>query len=393
MTLFKRQVSSKIIDYSQYFPVVSVTGPRQSGKTTLIKSLFPDFDYYNLETPSVLARIQADPLEILKHGMTRGIVLDEVQRFPALLSYIQGVVDEQKVMGKVVISGSQNLLLSAKIGQSLAGRVGSVHLYPLSIDELRINHILQNEVAGNIFQGFYPAIFDRLIPAEIYYSQYIETYLERDVKQLRDVGNIFLFHKFLGLVAGRVGQVLNQASIAVDVGVSAPTIESWLSILEASFVIFRLQPYFTNIGKRLIKSPKVYFYDTGLLCFLLGIKEEKTLSQHYLFGNIFENLVMADLFKELNNTSSHFELYYVRDSNGNEVDALLVKSLDQIAIEIKASSTFRSDFVKGLKYWRENSKELRHEVVIFSGKTAIKAGGTLLVNWQDFKKLLEHVTK
>ena len=295
---FDRALGKIIKSRLGYFPVMAITGPRQAGKTTTIKHLFPKYEYYNLENLSVLAALKNDPLSVLE-GYKNGLVIDEIQRFPEMLSYIQAHVDNSRKMGKIIVSGSQNLLISEKIAQTLAGRVAYCYMYSMSLSELDKNKLIKKDVYEQMRFGGYPAIYDRKIPPEIYYEQYLATYIERDVRTLRNVGDLSQFRKLLILLAGRVGQLVNYNSLSNDLGVSGKTVEDWLSVLEASYIIFRLQPYFRNIGKRLIKSPKIYFYDTGVLCHLLGITETKALKSHYSVGSIFENLIILEVEKTL----------------------------------------------------------------------------------------------
>jgi predicted AAA+ superfamily ATPase len=297
--MIKREIENQIKILSKVFPVIAITGAIQTGKTTFLKYFFKKYKYYNLETPSTLTSVEADPKAFI-HQQNH-IIIDEIQRFPALISYIQEVADERKEMADFIVSGSENLIISEKISQTLAGRVGYVKMYPFSFSELMSIDKLDINSDKQIFNGFMPALYDRNIPPVVYYDQYIMTYLERDLRQLSSVHNLNLFRKFLALLAGRIGQLSNFTSLANDVGVDVKTIERWISILEASYLIFQLQPYYENYGKRFIKSSKIYFSDTGLACRLLGINSVKELKNHYLVGNLFENMIVINLLKELNN--------------------------------------------------------------------------------------------
>jgi predicted AAA+ superfamily ATPase len=321
--MIKRDIQQKIEVLSKAFPVIAITGARQTGKTTFLKYFFTGYKYYNLETPSTLAEIEADPKAFV-HQQSH-IIIDEIQRFPALFSYIQEVVDERKEMADFIISGSENLVISEKISQSLAGRVGYVKMFPFSFSELRSAEKLDDDFKKQILNGFMPALYDREIPSTVYYDQYIATYLERDLRQLSAVHDLNLFRKFLALLAGRIGQLSNYVSLSNDVGVDVKTIERWISLLEASYLIFQLHPYYENYGKRFIKSPKIYFTDTGLACRLLGIDTVEKLESHYLIGNLFENMIVVDLLKEITNTYDSGQLYFFRDSNQNEVDVIIDK--------------------------------------------------------------------
>lgn len=390
--MIKRSIAPQIQRLKKVFPVVVVTGPRQSGKTTLIKKLFPDYLYFNLENPETLGIVENDPAGFI-NAHTKKVIIDEVQRAPQLLSYIQAAVDERGDMGNFILSGSENLLLSEKVNQSLAGRAAYVNLLPLSIDELQGKNNKKDAVAL-IFTGFYPAIYDRGISPVDYYDQYIATYVERDLKQISNIANLSLFRKFLALLAGRIGQLVNVSSLANDVGVAVNTIESWISILEASYLVFRLQPYYENYGKRYIKSAKIYFTDTGLACRLLGLTTPSQVSKHYLVGGLFENLVIVELKKHVLNHSKSAKLYFYRDSNGNEVDLLIDGGLVQIPVEIKSGATFSSDYLKGLEYWRKlkssrpNTKKALAGFVIYTGDQAHKTQNYELVSWKNLESLL-----
>ncbi len=386
--IYQRDILSQIKQGSKYFPVIAVIGSRQSGKTTLIKNHFPEFAYYNLENPSTLQLAMADPIAMLNNS-TKGIFIDEIQRYPEMLSYIQAFVDEHKKMGKVIVSGSQNLLISDKISQTLSGRAAYYSVYPLSLSEMDTNGLTVKTFPSQAWYGFYPAIYDRKIPPPQYYEQYIATYIERDVREIKNIGNLALFRKFMGLIAGRVGQLLNNASLANDVGVSAHTIEEWLSVMEASYVIYRLQPYFHNLGKRLIKTPKIYFYDTGVLCHLLGLDSADEVSHHYGVGSIFENLVISNIMKEISNRQTKIDMYFYRDSNGNEIDLILKKGEITLPIEIKSGETYASHFSKYIDYWRELKPESKRGAIIYNGKPQIQLTDYDLLNWRSMDSVMK----
>jgi len=280
--MIPRQVSEKL-KRSQY-PVILVTGPRQSGKTTLVKHIFPKYLYQNLEIPETRIFAREDPKAFLDQA--EKMVLDEVQNVPNMLSYIQGIVDGNKDR-HFVLTGSQNLLISEKISQSLAGRAAITQLHPFSLEELRAVKLLEQDLITQIYKGFYPRIYDEKLAVDRWYDNYIQTYLERDVRKIKNIGDLSRFQKFMGLIAGRTGQVLNLSSLANDVGASVPTIKSWISILEASYIVFKLPPFYNNFNKRLIKAPKIHFYDSGLVCALLNINSPKHLRNHPLIGSIF----------------------------------------------------------------------------------------------------------
>jgi len=300
--MIPREIINLIETFLLGFPVVGLIGPRQSGKTTLMRSMFPEYKYYNLESPDVRSFIESDPAGFIKSQ--HNVMIDEVQRMPELLSYIQVAVDERQKMGDFIISGSENLLLSEKIGQSLAGRAAYATLLPLSIRELAASGEEVGDLYGQILRGFYPALYSRNVTPYTYYDQYAATYVERDLKNISNIRNLSLFRKFLALLAGRIGQVVNYQSLSNDVGVSPKIIENWISVLEACYLVIRLRPYHGNFGKRYIKSPKIYFTDTGLACYLLGIRDKETLSKHYLIGGLFENLCIMEIHKGILNSGA-----------------------------------------------------------------------------------------
>ena len=390
---YNRSVAQIIQKLIKGFPVVSVTGPRQSGKTTFLKHNYPDYEYYNLEDPAVLNRIKSDPKEVLGNENNK-IIFDEVQRMPELLSYIQAHVDQTGELGNILISGSQNLLVSQKISQSLAGRAAYQTIYPLETKELKKNGLICDDKYTQMFFGGYPGVYKRKVNPNLYFRQYIATYVERDVRNIKNITNLAQFQKFMRLLAGRTGQILNVTSLANDIGISPNTAEDWISILEASYIVFRLQPYYTNTTKRLIKSPKIFFCDTGLLCALLDIDSAKELQTYHAIGHIFENFVIADILKMINNMQIAIELYFFRDKNGNEVDLILDNGLNQIPIEIKLSSTFNSNFLKGLDYWIKNfGNENTKSAVLYGGCEEFKIKQTQIVSWKNSLDLFLNIFK
>ncbi len=355
--MIKRIAQKKLLQLAEKFPVVTVTGPRQSGKSTLVKMTFQNYDYVSLENPDVLEIVMNDPLGFLNQ-YTSGIIIDEVQKFPHLLSYIQGIVDEKNTSGMYILTGSNQFEFMKSISQSLAGRTGLINLLPLSYNELfgdslePINKILLN--------GFYPRIYDKDIPPQDFYRAYIETYIERDVKLIINIKNSNLFRKFLMLCAGQIGQILNKESLANSIGVSSHTIEEWLTVLEAGYVVYRLPAYFKNLKKRIVKSPKLYFYDVGVVSYLLNIQEERQFFFHHLKGNIFENMIINEFLKNLYNAGLRSNLYYFRDSNGNEIDLIIDTAFGPVPLEIKSSETYNERFIKGLKYFSGLSQNYKN---------------------------------
>lgn len=342
-----RSIVDHLRELEQYFPVLNITGPRQAGKTTLLKHLYPDYQYLSLEDPDLRQRAQEDPRGFLRKYQQR-VIFDEAQRVPALFSYLQALVDEDRQPGRFILSGSQNFLLSQEINQSLAGRVGVVRLFPLDFAELRAEDRLPTDYETAIFQGFYPAQYDTGIPPRLFYPSYVATYLERDISGLVNAANLSLFQRFLQVCATFAGQLLNHAAMAKIVGVSVPTIQRWISVLEQSYLIFRLSPYHRNFGKRMIKSPKLYFYDTGLLCYLLGMQGKQDVQNYYQLGALFENLVVAERTKQAAHAGAPARLFFYRDSNQVEVDLLEEKGNHITLTEIKAARTVFSKQLKGL---------------------------------------------
>lgn len=379
---------------AEQFRVVALTGPRQAGKTTLLRSFFTDYEYFNLENLTTYDFVKANPMTFVRDNSR--VLVDEVQRVPELLSAIQVAVDERNLTADFVISGSQNLLLSEKIGQSLAGRAAYQVLLPLSIGELKAANLLKTNYSEQIFYGFYPALYDNpAVNPQDYYDNYIATYVERDLRNLKSVQDLSLFRKFMALVAGRIGQLMNYDSLASDVGVSVKTVESWLSILEASYIIFTLPPYYANVNRRLVKSPKIYFHDVGLASHLLGISSPQILETHYLRGGLFENMVIADFVKTTtNNPNLRNKLYFYRDSNGNEVDLVIeVAPNELLPVEIKSADRMRGDFQKGIERFASLLEQkpglaVRDGSVVYSGDfTAINNEGVDLVNWQELDRI------
>jgi len=346
--LIIRKIKPTIREACRYFSVITVTGPRQSGKTTLIKMLFPDFQYYSLENPDTKLFALNDPIGFLQSHET-GIILDEVQNAPELFSYIQGLVDENRER-KFILSGSSNFALMKNISQSLAGRTAVFELLPLSFNE--ISQWTQKKTIDEIlFDGFYPAIYSGEKTPSLLYPNYVKTYLDRDVRDLLNVQNMTQFHTFLRLCASRIGSLFNASELANEVGVTVKTISAWLSVLQASYIVFMLPPYFENIKKRLTKHPKLYFTDTGLACYLLDIESSAKLSRDKMRGHLFENFVVLDFLKNRFNQGKESNLYFYRDSNGNEVDLLQRTGNNFEITEIKSSMTYNPDFEKGLKYF------------------------------------------
>ena len=361
-----RHISDELLHLLGEYPVVTLLGPRQAGKTTLAREVLASYEYVNLELPVDRQLASDDPRAFLAQ-FQGNVILDEIQRVPDLLSYIQVEVDQRQCNGQFVITGSHQMALRQAITQSLAGRTAILNLYPFSISELADAKITLKNAEDYIYKGFLPRIYDQKQRPTQAYSNYYQTYVERDVRQLINLQDLSLFEKFMKLLAGRVGQLLDYTSLANDVGVSQRTIKNWLSILEASFVIYKLSPYYENFGKRVVKSPKYYFIDTGLLAFLLGIENPSQVSRDPLVGQLFENLVVIECLKAQSNKGRIPNLYFFRDSNGNEVDVLVQKGRALTAIEIKSSSTYNPALIKGLKKIATLSERISQSYLVYSG--------------------------
>jgi len=349
-----RQLSSAVQSAAQTMPIVSITGPRQSGKTTLAKIAFPDYAYANLENLPTRQYARENPIGFLKQ-YPHGLIVDEAQYVPDLFSYIQVEVDQSGRNGQYILTGSQNFLLMEKITQSLAGRVAVFNLLPFSIKELENTEFQLDSPFEYIVKGFYPRIYDQNTPIDLFYPSYMLTYLERDVRLLKNIGDLAAFEGFVKLCAGHIGQIFNQTSLSNDTNFSQPTIKSWLSVLETSFVAFLLPPYFRNFNKRLLKTPKLYFYDTGLACSLLGIHSTSVLENHPMRGPLFENFIVVEFMKQLLNQGKHPNCYYWRDSTGHEIDLLIERSSHIFPIEIKSSQTLKTDFFNTLEFFQKIS--------------------------------------
>ncbi len=386
--MIQRQIIHIIKEMATKMPIISITGPRQSGKTTVSKMCFPDYNYVNLENPDVFQEAKSDPRSFLTQHK-KGLIIDEVQLLPELFSYIQTISDQSGKVGEYILTGSQNFLLSAKISQSLAGRVFITHLLPLSLEELQHAGYLNDDPVNYMLKGFYPRIYDKEIKSELFYPSYIQTYTERDVRQIVNVSNLFLFQKFMRLAAGRVGQLLNYNNLATELGVDLKTIKSWFSILETSFIVFFLQPHYINFSKRLVKTPKLYFYDTGLACSLLGIRKEKDLDSHWAKGTLFENMMIADMMKNYFNRTQVPPLYFWRDSSGNEVDCLIEEGNTIKKVEIKSSTTIAGDFFKGLNFYNHLANvDSENSYLLYGGDRNVIRKEAKVVSWKDTEDII-----
>lgn len=381
--MITRSLTNKMIALAQKFQVVTLTGPRQSGKTTLVKNTFPALPYVSLEEPDVRQIAMEDPRGFLSN-YPKGAILDEIQNTPDLFSYIQRIVDENRQV-QFVLTGSSNFLLMEKISQTLAGRTAVLHLLPFSLEELRP---LEGSYEGMIFKGQYPRIYDRDIAPTDFYPSYIQTYVEKDVRLMKNIGDINAFIQFTRLCAGRIGQLLNYAGLASDAGISPNTARSWLSILESSYILYLLQPYHRNFNKRLVKSPKLYFYDTGVACSLLGIREEDQVQLHYLKGALFENLILNEFIKRNFNRGENHRPYFWQDSHGKEIDCLMDDGDKTILVEIKAGKTMSTSYFENLKHWQCLGEKIEYQgFVVYGGDQTMQIAAGTLVSWRDLDRI------
>lgn len=379
-----RDITPFLVYSASKFPIVTITGPRQSGKSTLLKNCFPDYQYLSLENTDTREMALMDPRGFLKKYSNR-IILDEIQRAPQLLSYLQTHVDMENNPGMYFLAGSQSFLLMQGLSQSLAGRTALLTLLPFSRKELKTANLLPESINEILFKGMYPRIYNMDISPSSYYPSYIQTYVERDVRDILKITDLNKFIRFIKLCAGRTGQILNMSALANETGISSTTADGWLSVLEASYICYRLQPYYRNFNKRIIKAPKLYFYDTGLVCNLLGINSAEQVGDFYLRGGLFENLVINQFIKNDYNSGNTPDIYYWRDSIGNEIDLIEIKSTILNAYEIKSSATFHSDFFKTLDKWGQlASVSPKNLNVIYTGEESISSSKGKLISFQNF---------
>ncbi len=380
--MIDRSITSEFMTLLTEYPVVTILGPRQAGKTTLARNTLPDYDYSNLELPEIRSFATEDPKAYLAR-FTRPAIIDEIQRVPELLSYIQSIVDEENKPGRFVLTGSHQLRLHEAVSQSLAGRTAILHLMPLSILELRDAGFQFDRFEEYCIRGFLPRIYDQSLRSTPAYSNYYQTYVERDVRQLIRLKDFTLFEKLMKLLAGRVGQVMDYTSLANDVGIDSKTVRNWLSIMEASYILFKLPPFFENFGKRIIKAPKYYFTDVGLLTFLLGLSKPDQVTRDPLVGAIFENLVVLECLKARFNRGQMAELYYFRDSNRNEVDLIVRDGRDLKAIEIKAAQTFRNEHLNGLRKFAALSPHVCDSILVYNGESYVLSDAIRTMSFRD----------
>ncbi len=383
--MIPREIASVIVTLRKQFPVITLTGPRQSGKTTLLRSIYTDIPYVSLEDIDIRNAASNDPRGFL-NNFPGGAVLDEIQRTPELFSYIQGIIDRTPKI-HFVLSGSQNFLLLENISQSLAGRTAVLKLLPFSISELQNERLVPDSYEQIIFTGMYPGIYDRNIDPKFFYPSYISTYIERDVRQVKNIENLNSFSNFIHLCAGRVGQIVNLNSLAADAGISPNTAKSWMSILEASYIVFFLKPYFNNFNKRIIKSPKLYFYDTGLACSLLGINTADQVRLFHSKGALFENLVLSELMKSRLNKGENPRFYFWQNKTKQEIDLIIDKPDGPVPYEIKSGRTMNESYFANLKYWQKLTGCLPENMnVIYGGDTDLSTASGNYISWKSIIK-------
>jgi uncharacterized protein len=388
--MIPRRIAEPLAALRTQYPVITMTGPRQSGKTTVCRSVFGDLPYVNFERPDTQQRYSEDARGFLAE-YPHGAVFDEFQRAPSITSYLQGIVDEPGFSGIFVLTGSTNLLVRDTVHQSLAGRTAVVELLPLSQSEL-LGGGFDMATDELLYSGGYPRIYDRSMEPTRAISDYVATYVERDVRSLAMVRDLSRFQTFLGLCAGRTGQLLNLEQLGNEAGVSQPTAREWISLLEASYIAFRLPPWHANVSKRLIKTPKLYFYDVGIVSFLLGINEARQLQNHPLRGALFETLVVTDIVKEFLHRGRRAPVSFYRDSKGNEVDLIISTGAGHLPVEIKSSATYSSDLSKGIKQFRSvvpPDQEQQPAFLIFDGPEAFTATGVQVLPRADTKQVVE----
>jgi predicted AAA+ superfamily ATPase len=389
--MIKRQLEERLKKAATKYPVVGLIGPRQSGKTTLAKAVFGSYPYVSLEKPSDLEYALDDPEGFLAQFPKR-VIIDEAQRAPKLFSYIQVIVDKKQRPGMYILTGSQNFEILEKISQSLAGRISLQRLLPFSLEELANGKILPANLWQLILKGGYPRIYDKKLNPADWLSNYVTAYLERDVRSIKNIGDLSTFQRFLRMCAYRSGKILNLSSLANDCGITHNTAKAWLSVLEASFIVFLLNPYFNNYNKRLVKSPKLYFIDTGLQCYLMGIKNSKDLRLHSEIGSIFETFIVSELVKMFVQKGLAPNLFFWRDKLGREIDCIIEKGRRIIPLEIKSGQTINQDYFKNLNYWNNLSGAAPADsIIVYAGNRSQQRSKGRLVSWKDLPDLEDYI--
>ncbi len=380
--MIERIAASKILELAGKFKTIAITGPRQSGKTTLTKVLFRNKPYVSLENPDTRQFAFEDPRGFLA-TYKNGAIFDEVQRAPEIFSYLQEIIDNTETAGQFILTGSNNFLLQQNITQSLAGRVAIINLLPFSLPELFPKGSMAPGENDIIFNGLYPPVQALNIPAKDWYPNYIRTYIDRDVRQIKNITELNIFERFMRLLAGRTGQELNLTALANETGVDTKTIQSWISVLESSFIIYLLKPHFRNFNKTIVKRPKLYFYDTGIVCSLLGINSENQLNTHPLRGSLFECMVITEMVKKRTNAGLPVNLYYWRDKTGHEIDVIIDEGDKLIPVEIKSSKTVNTAFFKNIIYWNKLSGMDKGYLVYAGNEPQARSNGIEVVGWNS----------
>ena len=378
--MYKRHLEEKISKLIQQYDCITLVGPRQSGKTTLCRKLFPDYQYFSFESPDVLDIFDYDPRGFLS-GIKQNAIFDEVQKVPKLLSYLQESLDDRNDKRKFILTGSNNLKLSRNVSQTLAGRTRILQLLPLQRDEIPDEH-QQKTMDASIFFGSYPRIYDEKLDPTDWLGDYFQTYVERDVRDTINIVDLKRFNQFIRLLGGRVGQLMSFSSLASDAGVAQPTAKSWFSALESTYICFSLEPHFKNFNKRITKAPKIYFYDTGLLCYLLRIKNSEQLNLHPLKGHIFENWVIAEYMKYFFHQGKEAPLYFWRDQHGHEIDLVIDKGTHLDLIEIKSGQTFQKDFLKNIQ-WLNKLQNRTEGKCIYGGSKVLNVQNMVIEPWDQ----------
>jgi len=390
--MITRIIEQKIATLKDKFPILIITGPRQSGKTTLTKKSFPHYHYTNLENLDERDFAEVDPRRFLNSYADQGLIIDEAQKVPALFSYLQGIADKSQEMGRFILTGSQNFLLMEKITQSLAGRAAVLNLLPFSCEELRDTEYGNKAIDDLLFTGMYPPVYDRNISPADFFGNYLVTYIERDVRLLKNIGDLNTFRKFIMLCAGRIGQLLNFSALANEAGIDAKTAKSWLTILESSYVVFQLTPYYQSFNKRIVKQSKLYFFDTGLAVNLLGLKQASQLTQFYMRGNLFENYIISETMKYFYNRGVKPDIFFWRDNVGKEVDLIINTGIDFSAIEIKSGETINEGLFSGLRdFGKIADLPPERRFLIHGGDLEQSRQEARVVSWKNLDRLLGEI--
>ncbi|MCX7638104.1 MAG: ATP-binding protein [Cyclobacteriaceae bacterium] len=379
--MIPRIAADTLRSLARQFRAVAIVGPRQSGKSTLTRTVFPEKPYVSLENPDVQQRVLDDPVGFLHHYKT-GVILDEAQRVPELFNYLQTVLDEDPGRGRFILTGSNNFLMVEKVSQSLAGRIGYLDLLPFSMKEIQFIPHYPKDINHLLFLGGYPPVAFEQIEPRYWFPAYVRTYVERDVRLIKNITDLNTFQRFLLLCAGRIGQQVNLSNLAVECGIDHKTVQSWLSVLQASYIVYLLPPYFRNYSKRIIKSPKLYFYDTALACYLLSIESANTLTNHAMRGALFENYIISELLKVRFNAGLRSNLFYWRDVSGHELDVIIDNAPNPTVLEIKSGMTVSDESFKALRFWSKiNPGSERY--LIYAGQESYTTPTARVLSWED----------